>query len=408
MTSNSEGDVWDSFGQDVAVSRVDVSVERSRWSDAVKLVAEYHLRATDSNPSRILVYDSGELAIEHVGCSVATDIRHGRQHGVKAMEILRKASASFDGATIQFRARWDRQTVRQLKGSPICMLPWQLPHLSSRHGFYYPMGAFTDPANGVELQRLTVREPLQAETGVVLDEQGQLLSAAVPFGDRFLEHIFHADDVLVFGGKALSSLPLVQRTMIRDRLLDIHRFVADELGRGDRVRALVVCDEKAFDFVHGLGQYGALDDRHLIQLESGRFVSERIVARNIAGVWWHYGVRPAGLLGPTLALALSQYCVIRWFESRGVQEGIDNEIKFLQKLLRQRDATAVHGLAHPSGSAELALMLWEAGKNGPGLRNELRRLCTESWGRTVPVRTILARLKTVGVRWPSERTMESI
>lgn len=76
--------------------------------------------------------------------------------------------------------------------------------------------------------------------------------------DRQLERaVWHADDSLVLAGELLRTTSTTHRAAIRERLLEIHRFLGEEFGCGGRVRALAVYDDGADEYVREPGQFSA-------------------------------------------------------------------------------------------------------------------------------------------------------
>jgi hypothetical protein len=385
----------------IEIATLDVSLEPRHWLGGFNLHIDYTLRATDGNPSSVIFLDPENLRVKRVTCAQAATVTRERRRGIAVIEVIRREDTSFDGATVRVEAQWDRRTMRGMRGSPFCVIPSDLPLPPTRNGYVYPDEPFSDPERGTDALRIRLGNAIGSDMGTVRDSDGELLMAVLPMSSTFSEHVVYADDALVMGGAALSSLSMTYRAVIQDRLLEIHRFLGEELGRGDRVRAAVVCDTGAFTYGRGVGQFAALEERMMIQIESGRLLAERLVAREFAAMWWSYGARPAGKHGPTLVMALSLYCTMRWFEVSGRQEGLDNEIAYLEKFTQTVHERETQANPSARQAASTALALYAASKNGPELGNELRRWCAAEWGRTMPMAKLAARLGELGVVLPS-------
>jgi hypothetical protein len=383
----------------VYVSVIEVDNRPLDGADGQLLYVDYTLRAPGLDPDVITlaVPDVGEL--EHIWCSVGTDAHLSMRGDLRVIDIRRAPQARFDGATIRLRIRWDGATRQVLHGSPICILPSALPQVLTMHG-PYTAAEFPDPVDHQDEPRIRFRSMLAEPAGSVKDPAGEYLMAALPIEEEWKEQVWHADDSLVLAGAGLGSLDPARRIAIRDRLLEIHAMLGAEFGRGDRVRSLAIYDHGADAFVRQPGQFSALDLKYLETTGTGRFLGERLMARHLASTWWAFGVRPAGRPGPAMALGLTHYAVMRWFAATGKHSALEAEVDFAKRLITKLEAegTALDPVAWQG--MRVALALFDASIRGPEVTTELRRWCTDDWGRSVPVATLVKRLAKVGAWLP--------
>jgi len=354
-----------------------------RWRAGVSLVAEYQLTAWD-NPASAVMIDPKLGEVEEVGVSKGFSVDRTIHNALAGIEICRNDAMSWDRAVVSLRVTWGKKAIAKLGGSPICVLPSHLPRFISELEAHAEIEQSSEQGNTTALCRLIVHPPVPAIAGRILDVAGEILMVALPTRRRFAEQTWHADDAVVLAGEGFATVSARHRSAFRDRVVEVHQFLADEFGRGQNVRALLVCERGASDYWNGFGQMVCLEDTWL-EGDQRWFIAERVIVRQIASMWWHYGVRIGGADQEELGEGFAIYAVMRWFKAMGKDE------ELVLELERARDARLQR-----AGRLARALFL----RDGPELREMLRELCASSWGYAVSVPFLRSRLATVGVELP--------
>jgi hypothetical protein len=340
--------------------------------------------------------------LETITCAAASKIERVKAPGLATVvQLTRGAEQRFDGALLRMRLKWGRTAMKRLGGSPVCVLPAQLPQPITPYGPVH-LDASAVPDTPAELPRLSVDTPLEEHAGRVTDAAGRTLMLALPIGKRLAEHVWHADDTLVMGGPLLGTMHVSHRDLLRDLLLAMHRFFGEELGHAERLRALVVYDDDASNFTD-IDHFSALDARPLMTTREGRISGERLMARDLVALWWSHGVRPVGRDGDILAAALTLYGSLRWFAATAPRAVLEAQRQFLHGIVSKIEsmgAPVEHRQA--LASSRLALELHDTSTRGPALGHELRSLITSDWGRAIPVAMLEQRLVRAGVRLPND------
>ena len=387
------------FVADPAIAQMVVDIDVPPRGAGATLELAYTIRAP-GNPE-ILALHHSTLDIDRVTCAIAHRVTRDGTSDSAVTRILRRPNTTFDGAAVAIRGRWSDGSRADKNGSPVCVLPSALPQLATVNGPWYPPVPFSDPLNGVDSPRLLLSGVVDGASGAVVDQTGRVLMSAIPMEDQLRQHIVYAEPTLVLGGSLVAQLPALEMRGMRDELLQILQFFGEEFGRPGCVRALVVCEHGAFDYRRDVGEFGVLDERLILPTDVGRLIGERLAARDFAGMWWQWGVRPAGEHGLAMIGALSFYGVIRWFEASGAEERLENELAFLRRVIATSEDQGIHTKPLPWRAAKTALLLYEASRSGPGLRDELRRWCANEWGQTLPMPTVVNRLARIGIAMPN-------
>jgi hypothetical protein len=248
--------------------------------------------------------------------------------------------------------------------------------------------------------RIELQPPAPLTAGRVTDLTGELLMTALPAARRLKDTVWYADDAIVLAGEGPRSISDEHRAAFQRRLLEIHRFLDAELGRGRHVRALVICDRGANDYRNSLGSFVALEDTWFdCTPDYSLFLAEQVIVREMASMWWAHGVRIAGAKGASMAQGFGIYMILRWFEVTGKQEELAVQLARWQERIQTIERAGESTKPDILCSARVGLALYAS--NGPALREELHRWCTEHWGCTVTVEWLAEQLARVGVRLPT-------
>ena len=362
-------------------------------AEGVRLDVTYPLGAYSRADKVVLALpEIGEIT--GVAVPEGMTVQGARVDGEARYEIVRGDHQSFDGASLLVRIEW---VTALLNGCPICPLPAALPRLlPADDGRHLTLTRTDDTVRGTPVPRLELVLGSPPIIGHVTDHAGALLMAAIPVG-RLRDAIWYADDAIVLAGTGVASISVEQRTAFLGRLRDIHRFLDAELGQGQHVRAIVLCEKGARNYPVGENELVALEDTWFDSTpDFSWFIAERIVVLDMASIWWTYGIRPVGVEGESMALGLAIYAIFRWFEVTGKPEELESELVFWHKRLEKPETGPAVRRA-----AQVAFALYAA--NGPALREELRQWCATAWGCEVPAAMLAARLTRVGVVLPHQR-----
>lgn len=380
-------------------ARVACDITTLSAGDRVEVAARYWLRPRTGSPE-IALTDRKQGDVDRWSCSLGPVQRlRGSDDGVFLIESNGSDISASD--YIQLRARFPARSFLKPVRSPVCVLPAHLPQLLTAHGPYVPPESGL-PARSTAEPRLELRTPWPDPHGMVRDADGHLLMVALPLSRALRESVVHADERVVLCGKFLRTVPDAELRFIVERHQAILQFLDRELGFGDRIRALCVYDEGAGQGRFGLeaGHLVTWDKEYLQVLDPNYLPGERLFARGLASIWWRHGVRPAGELGPGIAVGLSAYLVLRWFENVGDVDRLTGEREFLAKVARDLSAKREPARYWELLGAELAIALDEAQKRGSNVGDELRSWCATEWGNAISPQWIKERLSMRGVIVP--------
>jgi hypothetical protein len=200
---------------------------------------------------------------------------------------------------------------------------------------------------------------------------------------------WHADERLVLVGDALFEVSDEHRVALRDLLLEIHGFFGDMYGNAHRVRALGVAEAEAFHYKHFTGQYCSLDTRWIRPSLNGWFPAARLYAREIAAMWWCYGLRPVGAYGAEMGFGLAMASTMHWLRTRGRKDDLRTEFGAAELLISK---------GRVAGSVAIAVA--RAAATDSSIHTRLRDFCTANWGMAVPYSRIVALLSNMGIGLP--------
>jgi hypothetical protein len=371
--------------------RVDLRLQEG---DRLDITARAFLRHHGQKAASVELIDPLHGEISEVRFSAGRVERH-RGDYADVLLLNGGTSGIRDGDYVDMRVQFPKSGET---ASPVCVLPSHLLQLRTE--------SFQDAGGEhpylIREPRLELSQPWLPPHGSVRTADGELLAIAAPYTRVLLGNVIHADESLVLCGQALARESKSHQRTIIDRHLDILRFLNEELGGGDRVTALGVYDvgSSRTRFRLESGHLSMLEAQYLQVVGMGYMAGERLIARELASIWWRHGVRPSGDNAAGFALSLSAYLVLRWFETKGDTESLQSERAFLMKVATKLAAERGGPRHWEWLGAELAIRLHDASKRGAGLRMELRRWCAEDWGNAVSTKWLSERLQSCGVSIP--------
>ena len=121
--------------------------------------------------------------------------------------------------------------------------------------------------------------------------------------------------------------------------------------------------------------------------------------RQLAMIWWTYGIRPSGLRGDLLANGIAIYSSFRWFEALREPAEVDERIARWRTIVTEMEDGRRKTNDSVMYAARVAFALFDA--RGQALQNELRSWCSREWGVAVPATELVRRLQRIGVRLPA-------
>lgn len=389
----------DTIRDGARIGSMDISVERARSDDTIRLRVRYELRVDDRGPKSVIFADPEIGILEDFSVPAGFAIERSRRDWQSELMISCTTDESLSGQVVQAVVRCDQATRASLHGSPVFALPSLLPQLVTQHGLYY--GSDLDaPVGSLPAPRLRLQTAATDLMATVTDDDGNLLAAMLPMNDDFGGCICVADDAIIFAGVDLGSTSPPQRSAAHARLRRMHQFLDGEYGNGSLIRALVFSAEGSQGFHGGEGQLCAIEYRNLEPFpEYDRFYGEAEIVRQLAMIWWTYGVRPSGLRGDLLANGLAIYSSFRWFEALGEPAEVDERIRRWRTIVNEMEEGRRPTSDSVIYAVRTAFALFAA--RGQPLQDELRSWCSQDWGFAVPAPELVRRLQRVGVRLPA-------
>jgi hypothetical protein len=366
--------------------------------------ADYTLRMGSEIP-RIVLNDPEILTLDAVGVSVParsermwTPSLDGR---IASMLVLTPTKEPFGAAEqLTVQARWSSASRQRLNGSSVLAIPSALPMVMSSYNdidaSIYPDGAPIQPRSVIH-----ATWPPQCQAGTVAGSNGGYLAAAIHMA-RAGERKDHAESNAFSLAGNLLPQGSTKRRLIARLVTDIHRFYDVSYGNGAMVRPLLVAEKNAYDYRRAPGEYCALDERLLQQLPSGRFPADRMIARDVASLWWFQGVRIIGVEATSLAAGLAMAMVLHGGQTTGRRETLRSELEVGNRLIEDERQRMRKPGAHTVGGlgARLALGIHRAAIAGIAVHREVQLWSRELWGQVVPDSVILKRLREIGVVIP--------
>ena len=377
---------------------MDIAVERGRFDDTIRLRVRYELHTDDRGLQSVIFADPEIGTLEDFSVPAGFAITRSRRDWQSELIVSCIANESLNGQIIQAVVRCDQVTRANLHGSPVFTLPSLLPQLVTQHGLYY--GADLDaPVGSLPAARLRLQFAATDPVATVKGDDGNLLAAMLPTTKDFGDCVWVADDEIILAGVDLSSTSPPQRSAAHARLRRMHQFLDREYGNGGLIRALVFSAEGSHGFHGGEGQLCAIHHWNLEPFpEYDRFYGEAEIVRQLAMIWWTYGVRPSGLRGDLLASGLAIYSSFRWFEVLGEPAEVDERVERWRTIVTEMEDGRRTRSDSVIYAARVALALFAA--RGKALQDELRSWCSRDWGCAVPATELVRRLQSIGVRLP--------
>jgi hypothetical protein len=392
----------------VDIAHIEIELHRVPGSQDLELLARYALKV-GAGTRRVVLWDPGFLEIATIAGAMPSRVDHGWKRDthdniVEAIILTPTEQPLADGAQISVAARWSRTSRERLNGSSVCTVPALLPIVATGYD-EFDASAFPPDASARRAPHLLLRSTLDSPAGRVMNNDGNPTMIAIHTSAIPSPPVWHADDRLVLLGDVLNAQPRKVRDALRDVILEMHTFFGKAYGNQHLVRALVVAEANAYDYVRRPGQYCALDGRLTRQTRDGRFPADRLIARDLASLWWMQGLRFVGMHGQSLGLGLAMAAVMHWLHSTGRDEALSSEIELADRLIAAGETTVAHkagATAETEGAyaAQVALAIHNASIAGTRIHAELHRLGAELWGCLVPASTIVHRLAKMGIGLP--------
>jgi hypothetical protein len=373
------------------VNSIQVQLARVENSADIEVLASYDLELKTA-AQRIFLLDPGHLNVLSTSLSMGAHVERGRARGtdgaLMAAIDLTPTRGDFSGRLeLKNESRWTSALRERRNGSPVLTFPDDLPAVA--HGYHlFDASPMRVDAPSRRLPSVSVRSSWEAFSGEVRNADGMPTMQAV-FARPSVSTAWYADERLVLVGDALVDESAELRAALRDLLVEIHGFFGDLYGNAHRVRVLGVAEAGAFYYRHLTGQYCPLDKQWIRRLPDGWFPAARLFAREIAAMWWCYGLRPVGAYGAEMGFGLAMAATMHWLRASHRKDDLRTEFGAAELLASKGNV---------AGSVALAVAMAAASDNS--VHTRLREFCTAHWGMAVPYSRIAALLSEMGIGLP--------
>ena len=178
--------------------------------------------------------------------------------------------------------------------------------------------------------------------GAVADDSGGLLMAVWPTG-ALATKVAHTDDALVLAGSGFEDFDRDTRDAYTARAHAMHDFLDQQFGRGPNVRVLVVAEVGANAQTGGSGQFVAIEREWIVRdsTNDGAFIGEPILVRQMALIWWTFGVSLVGASGQSVTYGIAIFASLRWLQVTGREDDLRVELERWRGYL---DQVAIDGI----------------------------------------------------------------
>ena len=367
--------------------RIVVTTRDRRWHAGMILDVDYHLRLRASLSTVFVDPEIEPVQVTSAPRGVRVD--RGHDGNTARLQLMWRTHATPGQVVVKMRMRWGPASPSRLHGSSVCVISAYLPQLVSAHSRYFRTQENGIPVASVPLPRIEVRPSLVECAGAVSYDSGGLLMAAWPTG-ALATQVAHTDDAFVLAGSGFDALDADTCAAFTARAHEIHDFLDQQFGRGANVRVLVVAEVGANAHTGGKGQFVAIEKEWIVRdpANNGKFIGEQILVRQMASIWWTFGVSLVGAMGQSVTEGIAIYASLRWLQITGQQEDLSVNLRRWRDRL---DQIAIDGI-------ESNPFIWYAASTGLGLFEHcaaasevLKTFCDEHWGLAVPVTTLTAR-----------------
>ena len=370
------------------LSRIVVTIRNRRWLGGTFLDVEYHLRPRASLPTVFVDHEIEPVHVTAVPRGVRVD--SGHDGDTVRLQLTWGVHPAPSEVVVKMRMRWGPPSPSRLHGSSVCVIPAYLPELVTAHARYFRTEQNNIPVTSALLPRIEVRPSLAECAGAVSDETGALLMAAWPTG-ALATKVVHTDDAFVLAGAGFEAVDGETREGFTARLHEIHDFLDQQFGRGANVRVLVVAEVDANAHTGGKGQFLAIEKEWIVRDSSndGGFIDEQIFVRQMASIWWTFGVSLVGAMGQNITEGIAIYASLRWLQVTGREDDLSMNLRRWRGYLDQVAIDGIESNPFIWYSVNMGLGLFEHSASASPV---LKAFCDEYWGVAVPVTTLTERL----------------
>jgi hypothetical protein len=378
-------------GLPVNVTRIQLELRGVGDTDDLEVRASYELEVAVPS-KRIVVHDRGIINVNDVSLATGAQAQKAWTHAtdgsmVDATILTAPHGTFFGSLQLNVAAQWRSAMRERRNGSPILSLADDLPWVVNGYN-HFDAAMMPVDAPRRSLPKLSVQLSWDAPSSEVRNVDGSPTMQSV-LTRRSGAIVWHADEKLILVGDALAGESRALRLALRDLLLELHAFVGNLYGNSDRVRVLGIAEAGAYAYRGRTGQYCAIDKWMIGRTASGWFPAARLLLRDIAAMWWCYGLQPVGAFGMDVAYGLAIATSMHWLRISRRKDDLQTEIGGAELLM-----------AKGHGAGSVALAVDKAATADDSIYTRLRKFCVENWGMAVPYSHIVGLLSDVGVQLP--------